>query len=89
PIHGSDATLGGNVTYDGGATISGRGVCVGLSANPAVGGTCFSTSGTTGVFTVSATGLTANTLYHYRAYATNSAGNGYTTDDTFTTLALN
>lgn len=80
------ATLGGNVTTDGGVTITGRGVCVGPSANPAVGGTCFTTTGTTGVFTVSATGLTQNTLYHYRAYATNSVGTSYTTDDTFTTL---
>ena len=88
PIHGSDATLGGDVTSDGGDTITGRGVCVGTSANPALGGNCFSTSGTTGVFTVSATSLTQNTLYHYRAYATNSVGTSYTTDDTFTTLAL-
>ena len=88
PIHGSDATLGGDVTSDGGDTITGRGVCVGASSNPALGGNCFSTSGTTGVFTVSATSLTQNTLYHYRAYATNSVGTSYTTDDTFTTLAL-
>src|SRR3989344_2228109 len=87
-IQGSQATLGGNVTSDGGATITGRGVCVGTSANPALGGNCFSTSGTTGVFTVLATSLTQNTLYHYRAYATNSVGTSYTTDDTFTTLAL-
>lgn len=80
------ATLGGNITSDGGAAISGRGVCVGTSANPAIGGTCFTTAGTTGIFTVTATSLTANTLYHYRAYATNSVGTSYTTDDTFTTL---
>lgn len=81
------ATLGGNVTSDGGATISSRGVCVGTSANPTTSGTCFTTSGTTGTFTVSATGLTSGTTYHYRAYATNSVGTSYTTDDTFTTLS--
>ncbi len=79
------ATLGGNVTSDGGAAITGRGVCIGVSANPAVGGTCFTTTGTTGVFTVAATGLLTATLYNYRAYATNSAGTSYTTNDTFTT----
>lgn len=88
-VIGSSATLGGNVTSDGGSAVTGRGVCVGTSANPALGGNCFSTSGTTGVFTVSATGLTQGTLYHYRAYATNSIGTSYTSDDTFTTLALN
>ncbi|MFA6532445.1 MAG: hypothetical protein WCT22_00430 [Patescibacteria group bacterium] len=85
-ITANGATLGGNVTGDGGSAITGRGVCVGTSANPAVGGNCFSTSGTTGVFTVNATGLSGNTLYHYRAYATNANGTSYTTDDTFTTL---
>ncbi|MEX2028178.1 MAG: hypothetical protein WD988_01610 [Candidatus Curtissbacteria bacterium] len=40
------------------------------------------------MFTVSATGLTPSTLYHYRAYATNSIGTSYTTDDTFTEDAV-
>jgi hypothetical protein len=61
---------------------------VGTSADPVVGGTCFTASGTTGIFTADATGLTSGTLYHYRAYATNSAGTSYTTDDTFTTADL-
>ncbi len=86
-ITSSGATLGGNVTSNGGSSITGRGVCVGTSSNPALGGTCFSTTGTTGVFTVSATGLNADTLYHYRAYATNAVGTSYTTDDTFTTAS--
>ncbi len=81
------ATLGGNVTSAGNGTWSGRGVCVGLSANPTTG--CTSTSGTTGVFSIAVSGLNSNTLYHYRAYATSSAGTVYTTDDTFTTLNPN
>ncbi len=81
------ATLGGNVTSAGNGTWSGRGVCVGLSANPTTG--CTSTSGTTGIFTIAVSGLNSNTLYHYRAYATSSAGTVYTTDDTFTTLNPN
>ncbi len=81
------ALLGGNVTSNGGSAVTGRGVCVGASANPALGGNCFTTTGTTGIFTVSATGLTPNTLYNYSAYATNSVGTSYTTNDTFTTLS--
>jgi len=84
-ITSTSATLGGNVTSDGGSAVTGRGVCVGLSANPAIGGNCFSTTGTTGVFTLSATPLTQSTLYNYRAYAVNSAGNSYSANDTFTT----
>lgn len=84
----NSATLGGNVTSDGGFTVTQRGVCVGTSADPVLGGNCFvnGTAGT-GVFTVSATSLSSNTTYHYRAYATNANGTNYTTDDTFTTSA--
>jgi hypothetical protein len=85
-ITSSGATLGGTVTSAGTASITSRGVCVGTSSNPTISNLCFATAGTTGPFTVSATELQNNTLYHYRAYATNSVGTGYSTDDTFTTL---
>src|SRR5262249_37020253 len=38
-----------------------------------------------GVFTISATGLTASSGYSFRAFATNSVGAGYSTVGTFTT----
>lgn len=90
-ITSTDATLGGNVTADGGATIIERGVVYAETAtnnNPTIGGTgCIdvTTTGTTGVFTVAVTGLTTATGYSYKAYATNSQGTSYTTVDTFTT----
>ena len=31
-------------------------------------------------------GFEPNTLYHYRGYATNAIGTGYTPDATFTTI---
>ena len=86
------ATLGGNVTADGGATITQRGVVYAPTAtnnNPEIGGTGVlvdSASGTTGVFTVAVTGLTTATGYSFKAFATNSQGTTYTTVDTFTTL---
>jgi hypothetical protein len=86
-LGGSTITLGGNIASNGGASITGAGVCVGTSANPSVGGTCFTTGTTSGVFTVNATGLSTSTTYHYRAYATNSAGTSYSSDDTFTTTS--
>ena len=90
-ITATTATLGGNVTSDGGAPISARGVVVsvnGTNANPTLGGggvTNFPATGTTGTFTVNATPLNSGTTYAYRAYATNSVTTTYTTATTFTT----
>lgn len=81
------ATVGGDVTADGGATISERGIVYGTTANPTVDNSKKTATGTTGAFTANLTGLTANTTYYYRAYATNSNGTSYGTDQTFTTLA--
>src|ERR1051326_1081717 len=78
------ATLGGNVTSDGNDPITDRGTVWGLTANPT--GNATSTTGTTGVFTTPVTGLSNGTLIHYRGYATNGIGTGYTSDATFYTL---
>ena len=93
-ITANTATLGGNVTSDGGAAITERGVVYSVTSannNPLIGGsgvTKVTSAGTLGVFTVSATGLTSGTGYSFKAYAINSAGTAYTTPvSTFTTLA--
>ena len=80
------ATAGGNVTSDGGAAVSVRGVCWGTTANPTISGTHTTDGPGVGIFTSSLTGLVANTLYHVRAYATNSTGTSYGNDLTFSTL---
>ena len=82
----SDAATGGNVTSDGGSSITARGVCWGTTANPAVSGSHTTDGSGTGSFTSTLTGLSSNTTYHIRAYATNSAGAYYGDDLTFTTL---
>ena len=80
------ATSGGNVTSDGGAIVTARGVCWSMSANPTISLSTKTSNGTgTGSFTSNITGLTANTTYHVRAYATNSAGTSYGSDVTITT----
>ncbi len=85
-IDKNTATGGGNVTADGGATVTARGICWSTSQNPTVDGS-HTTDGTgTGSFTSSMTGLTANTTYYVRAYATNSAGTAYGEAVSFTTL---
>ncbi|NDB19131.1 MAG: hypothetical protein EB027_07735, partial [Actinobacteria bacterium] len=81
------ATLGGVVTSDGGAAVTARGVvyCAGCGT-PVVGThTTVSTNGTIGAFTVNVTGLSTNTTYTYRAYATNGSGTTYSDAGTFIT----
>lgn len=82
------ATSGGNITDDGGNAISARGVCWATTANPTTAN-FKTTDGTgTGSFTSNLTGLTPGTLYHVRAYATNSAGTAYGNELTFTASAI-
>jgi hypothetical protein len=84
----TSASSGGNASADGVAAITERGVCWSANVNPVATGN-HTTDGTgTGTFTSSITGLTAGTLYHVRAYATNSAGTAYGSDLQFTTIAL-
>ncbi len=81
----TEASSGGNVTADGGASVTARGVCWGASINPTTAGN-HTTDGTgIGVFVSAITGLSPGTEYHYRAYATNSEGTSYGSDQTFTT----
>jgi len=80
------ATSGGNVTSDGNATVTARGVVWSANANPTTADSKTSDGTGTGSFSSSIAGLTRATTYHLRAYATNSSGTGYSSDATFTTL---
>ena len=81
----NSATCGGNVTSDGGATVTARGVCWSTSQNPTISGS-HTTDGTgTGSFTSNITGLAESTTYYVRAYATNSEGTSYGSQKSFTT----
>jgi len=80
------ATSGGNVTSDGGAAVTVRGVCWSTSQNPTTSNSHTTDGSGIGAFTSSLTGLTANTTYYVRAYATNSAGTSYGNEKSFTTL---
>jgi len=82
----SSATSGGNITSDGGASITARGVVWSTSTNPTISLTTKTLDGTgTGSFISSITNLTPKTIYYIRAYATNSAGTGYGNEISFTT----
>lgn len=86
-INETTATGNGNVTDDGGDTITERGVCWSTSPTPTTENSKATSAGTTGAFTAAMTGLTANTLYYVRAYAINSEGTRYGAQVTFTTLS--
>jgi PKD repeat protein len=85
-ITNSTATGNGNVTSDGGATVTAKGVCWGTTANPTITGPHTTEPGGTGVFASNMTGLAPQTLYYVRAYATNLTGTVYGNQVTFTTL---
>ena len=84
------ATGNGNITSLGSPNPTQYGVVWGTSADPTVALSTKTEQGAasaTGAFTSSITGLTAETTYHIRAYATNTSGTSYGDDVTFTTTA--
>ncbi len=80
------ATSGGNVTSDGGSTITTRGICWSSSSNPNITGSHTSNGSGLGSFNSELTGLSPSTVYYLRAYATNSAGIAYGNELSFTTI---
>jgi hypothetical protein len=88
-ITGTTATTGGNVTSNGGAAITERGVCYATTTNPTTANTkVIDPSPGVGLFVSNLTGLTGGTLYYVRAYAINSVGTAYGNQISFTTLQI-
>ena len=79
------ASCGGIVTDEGNSAVTARGVCWGTAASPTIMSPKTSDGADTGTFISSITGLTANTTYYVRAYATNSDGTSYGNEVTFDT----
>jgi probable HAF family extracellular repeat protein len=91
-VTATTATLGGNVSSDGGAMIKAIGVVYAptvVNSTPQLGGPGVGVAtgtGTTGVFTVNVSGLTPGTDYSFAAFATNSLGISYSDVGSFSTL---
>ncbi|MDO8929362.1 MAG: SusF/SusE family outer membrane protein [Bacteroidota bacterium] len=81
------AVTGGEVTYDGGGTVTEKGLVWSKNANPTITDNKIAGGAGIGVFVSNLTDLTLFTTYHVRAYATNSAGTAYGENVQFTTLA--
>jgi hypothetical protein len=84
-VTATSTAISGNVTSDGGALVTARGICYSTSENPTTADSHTSDGNGTGTFTGWISGLTAATTYHARAYAVNSEGTSYSSDITFTT----
>ena len=84
----SSITIRGNVISEGSSTITAKGICWGTTPNPQITNMKTNDGTGAGTFTSLISGLTDNTLYHYRAYAINNTGISYGADFTFKTLSL-
>jgi uncharacterized protein (TIGR02145 family) len=84
-ITSSSAIGGGTISSDGGASVTARGVCWGTSQHPTTSDQITSDGTGTGSFTSDITGLSPNTTYYMRAYATNSIGTAYGNEIFFVT----
>ncbi len=81
----NSALVSGNVTDDGGADVTARGICWGTTSMPVLDDK-FKASGTgKGEFTCVVEELAPNTQYFARAYAENSVGIAYGNEVAFTT----
>jgi pectin methylesterase-like acyl-CoA thioesterase len=80
-------TTGGNVSADGGGTVTARGVCFSETGIPTVSDGHTSDGTGIGGFVSTVTGLNPATKYYVRAYATNIGGTSYGVEDSVTTLA--
>ncbi len=88
-IQDNQANFCGNISDTGGATVTDAGVFVSdTDATPDSNDLDADSNDNSGSFCKTLTGLSSNTLYYYRAYATNARGTSYGSVKTFTTLQL-
>ncbi len=91
-ITNTTAVLGASITAFNNSSATERGIYYSTTNGFADGtGTKVSETGTfstTGAFTISVTGLSPNTLYYYKGFATNAAGSSYTVQDSMTTTNI-
>ncbi|MDD3892495.1 MAG: fibrobacter succinogenes major paralogous domain-containing protein [Bacteroidales bacterium] len=84
-ITNTTAASGGNIIFDGGATVTARGVCWSTDPVPTISDNKTTDGAGEGEFSSSLSGLSPETTYYVRAYATNSIGTGYGIAVTFRT----
>ncbi|MFW6226612.1 MAG: FISUMP domain-containing protein [Bacteroidota bacterium] len=85
----TEATVKSSITDNGGSAVTARGLVWGTSTEPTLENNSGFTEDGTGwsMFTSNATGLSSETTYFFRAYATNSAGTNYSGEVEIETVA--
>jgi uncharacterized protein (TIGR02145 family) len=81
------ASSGGIITDNGGSTVTARGVVWNTTGTPTISDSRTTDGSGTGSYVSNMTALSPSTIYHVRAYATNSTGTVYGNQQTFTTTA--
>jgi uncharacterized protein (TIGR02145 family) len=81
------ASSGGNITDNGGSTVTARGVVWNTTGTPTISNSRTTDGSSTGSYVSNMTALSPSTTYYVRAYATNSTGTAYGNQQTFTTTA--
>jgi len=83
------AISGGNISSDGGSPVTVRGTVWSTIANPTVALSTKTSDGSgLGTFSSAITGLSPNTTYYVKSYATNTAGTGYGNEVEFVTITI-
>ena len=88
-IKAMTAICGGNVTSDGNATVTARGICWSTNPNPTINDNKTTNGEGLGSFTSNLSNLASQTTYYVRAYAINEVGTAYGEEVSFTTLERN
>ena len=81
----TSASIRGNVTNDGNAEVTERGIVYSTTQNPTTSNTKKRNGSGTGSFTCNLTDLQDGVTYYVRAYATNLKGTAYGEEKSFTT----
>jgi uncharacterized protein (TIGR02145 family) len=84
-IETTSASAGGQISNDGGSSITSRGVCWSTTQNPTIGDSKSINGSGVGSFVSQLSGLKSSTTYYVRAYASNSITTAYGQQITFTT----
>jgi uncharacterized protein (TIGR02145 family) len=86
-VTSSTAISGGNITDDGGATVTIRGICWTLTSDPTIADQRIESGNGIGNFSIPITGLQPESTYYVRSYAINNEGTAYGPQVSFTTDA--
>jgi len=87
-VTSTGAQSGGYITYKGDDTVTVRGICwSSTNSSPTIGDNKAVDPVIETSFSLNMTGLSANTTYYVRAFATSSAGTGYGSVIKFTTTS--